>query len=409
MTRVDSHKRNFDLWIWAMVFLIILVVGVIRARLLTMPLERDEGEYAYTGQLLLQGVPPFKLAYTMKLPGTCTAYALIMAIFGQTPAGIHLGLLLINAITILMVFLLGKKLLGNYGGVTASATYAVMSLSFSVYGLAAHATHFVVLFALAGVLAFLRAIESGRLLNFFLSGLLFGLAFLMKQPGIFFSLFGVVLIVWHEIKLLKEPVGVAQPESGKPRLDWKRCFKRLMAYSLGLILPFSLTCFILWNSGVFKHFWFWIFTYSSAYGSRLSSAEGLHYLLVHFRDRSGIDVLLWLVAAVGVALLWFDRKPGDHKLIILTLLVTVSLVAVCPGLYFRQHYFVLALPAISLLVGCALVFLPKLIVQAGYPPACKALPAAAVFLDLPPDNDGTASDFLQRHAGCRHQGCLGKR
>ena len=55
MSRVDSHKRNFDLWIWAMVFLIILVVGGIRARLLTMPLERDEGEYAYTGQLLLQG------------------------------------------------------------------------------------------------------------------------------------------------------------------------------------------------------------------------------------------------------------------------------------------------------------------------------------------------------------------
>src|SRR6185312_9522727 len=112
----DSRKRSPDVWVWAAVALVILIVGVIRLRLLAIPLERDEGEYAYIGQLLLQGVPPFKLAYTMKLPGTAVAYALIMALFGQTPSGIHFGLLLINAATIVMVWLLGRKLLGTYGG-----------------------------------------------------------------------------------------------------------------------------------------------------------------------------------------------------------------------------------------------------------------------------------------------------
>jgi hypothetical protein len=38
-------------------------------------LERDEGEYAYAGQLMLQGIPPYQLAYTMKLPGPFAAYA----------------------------------------------------------------------------------------------------------------------------------------------------------------------------------------------------------------------------------------------------------------------------------------------------------------------------------------------
>jgi hypothetical protein len=41
----------------------------IRWRLREMPLERDEGEYAYAGQLLLQGIPPYQLAYNMKFPG----------------------------------------------------------------------------------------------------------------------------------------------------------------------------------------------------------------------------------------------------------------------------------------------------------------------------------------------------
>ena len=37
------------------------LVVAIRIRLLGIPLERDEGEYAYAGQLILQGVPPYKL------------------------------------------------------------------------------------------------------------------------------------------------------------------------------------------------------------------------------------------------------------------------------------------------------------------------------------------------------------
>src|SRR5882762_9918391 len=81
---------------WIVVGLTVLFVLAVRVRLRDMPLERDEGEYAYAGQLILQGVPPYKEAYNMKLPGTYAAYALIMAVFGRSPAGIHLGLALVN-------------------------------------------------------------------------------------------------------------------------------------------------------------------------------------------------------------------------------------------------------------------------------------------------------------------------
>ena len=82
---------------WLLVALAVLFVIIVRVRLRDMPLERDEGEYAYAGQLILQGVPPYKEAYNMKLPGTYAAYAAIMAVFGQSPSGIHLGLTLVNA------------------------------------------------------------------------------------------------------------------------------------------------------------------------------------------------------------------------------------------------------------------------------------------------------------------------
>ncbi len=90
-----------------------LVVGLciyVRLRLLGVPLERDEGEFAYIGQLMLKGIPPFSAAYSMKLPGISGMYALIMSIFGQTAQGIHLGLLFTNLATICLLFLLGTRI-----------------------------------------------------------------------------------------------------------------------------------------------------------------------------------------------------------------------------------------------------------------------------------------------------------
>src|ERR1700676_4001375 len=96
---------------WILVGLALLFVFVFRIPLREMPLERDEGECAHAGQLMLQGVPPYKEAYNMKLPGTYAAYAVIMAVFGQSPSAIHVGLALVNAASVVLVFLIGRKLL----------------------------------------------------------------------------------------------------------------------------------------------------------------------------------------------------------------------------------------------------------------------------------------------------------
>ena len=94
---------------WLFLVLIILFVVFVRIRLLEIPLERDEGEYAYMGQLILQGIPPYGEAYNMKFPGTYLMYAVIMAIFGQTIEGIHIGLIIVNCAAIVLMYLLGPE------------------------------------------------------------------------------------------------------------------------------------------------------------------------------------------------------------------------------------------------------------------------------------------------------------
>src|SRR5436305_10729732 len=120
MQRVNHH------WVWIILTLTILFVVTVRVRLREMPLERDEGEYAYAGQLILHGIPPYKEAYNMKLPGTYAAYAVIMALFGQTPAGIHVGLALVNAASIVLLFLIGRRLVDEMTGAIAAVSFGLL-------------------------------------------------------------------------------------------------------------------------------------------------------------------------------------------------------------------------------------------------------------------------------------------
>ena len=205
--KTDSNAKLVQFAWWALATIVFTLVVAIRIRLLGIPLERDEGEYAYAGQLILQGIPPYKLAYNMKFPGTYAAYGLIMSIFGQTIHAIHLGLLLINVATVALIYLLGRRLINPVAGITAAASYAVLSVSPSVFGLAAHATNFVVLSVLGGILLLLKeqrvtASESSQprqLVRLFASGLLFGIGMLMKQPGLLFIPFGAIYIVCNDL------------------------------------------------------------------------------------------------------------------------------------------------------------------------------------------------------------------
>ena len=350
-TNINGKLVQFA-W-WTLATIVFTLVVAIRIRLLGIPLERDEGEYAYAGQLILQGIPPYKLAYNMKFPGTYAAYALIMSIFGQTIHAIHLGLLLVNAATIALIFLVGRRLINTIAGITASASYAVLSVSPSVLGLAAHATNFVVLPVLGGILLLLKqqrvtASEPPKATQFvrlFAGGLLFGIAVLMKQPALLFIPFGAIYIIWNDLN---------------QRLSLNRILLRIVIFVTGAVLPLGVTSLILWHAGVLDRFWFWTINYAWQYGSLvpLRAAPRIFF-------RSANDVVLtgwpvWILAGFGVLMGSWDQRMRASTLFLLGFLF-FSALALCPGFYFRTHYFILVLPAVSLLAGAAISKLASLL------------------------------------------------
>ena len=318
------------------VLCIVLIILVIRYGMISVPLERDEGEYAYGGQLILQGILPYQQLYNMKLPGIYAAYAVLMTVFGQTHMGIHLGLMFINAATIVLVFLLAKQLYDSIVGLVSAAAFAIMSLLPSVQGIFANAEHFVILFAIGALWILAKALDEDRSWLLLISGFLLGCGFLMKQHGAAFILFGGLYILIEQIRF--RPV------------RWRHLFFKAGLFTVGAIIPYGITCLIFVFSGAFEKFWFWTFIYAKAYSTL--APLGVGWRLFYDRALNIIQSapLIWLLIFLGLPALVLD-KHARRRLIFVGLFFVFSVMAICPGFYFRPHYFILLLPAAALLAG----------------------------------------------------------
>ncbi len=324
--------------------LVLIGLVALRWRLLDVPLERDEGEYAYAGQLLLAGHAPFDGAYNMKLPGIYAAYAAVMAVFGQTDVGIHLGLLVASLLSTVFVYRIGERLFDAWSGLIAAAFFALLSLSPAVQGMFANSEHFVLPLALGGLLVLLGPRDSeaeahsstlrGRL-RLFAGGCLLGASFLVKQHASLFIVLGAALAVFS----------VSVP--GEER---RRAPLALACYGAGVALPYATTVLVCLIAGTFGPFWMWTFTFARAYVGLTSWERGAQNLATN----GGVLVRsAWTVAGLallGIAALFSARLPRRSRWIAGGFAVA-SAAAICPGLYFRPHYFVLLLPAAALLAG----------------------------------------------------------
>lgn len=326
-------------WIsWTILLTGLVLAFAIRIRLSDVPLERDEGEYGYAGQLVLQGVPPYVEMNNMKLPGVYYAYALFLAVFGESAKAIRFGLALWTTASAGFLFVLGRRLFGPLGGAAAAVTFATLSVSPAVLGPAAHATHFVVLPAVAGTLLLWSPPWRRDSLRAALAGLLFGIALLMKQHAAPLVLFGLCFLLFD--------VAVAR------RAGTRATISHAAAFTGAAALPYAVLCLDLALRGVFGGFWFWTVTYARQYASTIPVSGAWSSFVTALPYAVRWNLLLWILALAGLGALAFARGRRRTRVLVLGWLVA-SFLAVCPGFFFRNHYFIVMFPALGLLVGAA--------------------------------------------------------
>ena len=346
---------------WILLCGAILFSVTIRYRLAAFPMDRDEGEYAYAGQLLLKGIPPYQFAHNMKLPGTYFAYAALMSVFGQTTEGVHLGMLMVNLATIMLLYVLVRRLFDELTAGAAALIYAILSVSAPILGMTAHATHFVAYFGVAGSISLWNCLRTSDWRRAIGSGLLFGLAFLMKQQGVFLIAFGGVYLFERIVR-----------DDAVPRFQRTRDFA---LYSAGAVTPYILVCMWLWSAGVWEQFKFWTIEYAAQYVQVISLPAGISLAIQGTLIAIGANVCLWLLALLGLIRLLDEilsrSRAVEHSLAMAPVslaklnhrfaacwfvggYVVFSAMCVLPGLIFRSQYYVVMLPPLAILggVGC---------------------------------------------------------
>ena len=322
---------------------------LVRLRMLDLPLERDEGEYAYAGQLMLQGVPPYELLYSMKFPGIYAAYAGVMGLFGETAVGVRTGLLVVTTITAVLVYVLAARLFGRTSGAVAAASYGLLAIAPEALGLWGHATHFVCLFVVAAAILLSRDVTALRLFG---AGVLLGLAVLMKQPAISFAVMAALWVVTVSRQRARD----------------------LAALAAGGVAVACAAALALAGAGVFGRFWFWTIRYSREYVTSHSVVDGLFWLAVNLARIVSFAPALWILAAVGIAALW--RRGARRERVFCLGFLAAGAIATTPGFYFRPHYFIVLFPAVALIAGAALHFAPAHVRKGALAAAFLALTTA---------------------------------
>jgi len=104
-----------------MLALVLVFTAAVSIPMLDAPLERDEGEYAYAGQLMLEGVLPTS-PRTTEVPRVYAAYAVVLARSASRRER-FIGASCRECDCIGLVYVLTKRFFGSFAGVVAAASY----------------------------------------------------------------------------------------------------------------------------------------------------------------------------------------------------------------------------------------------------------------------------------------------
>lgn len=319
---LDTIKQNLTP---AKIFLFITLSLVIfvRLRLLSMPLDRDEGCWAYGGWLLLTGNPPYSYFYEVKMPGIYFLYALIMAIFGQTIEGIRTGILITILVNMFLVYKLSLKLSNDLDkGLLASSFYGILTLDYGTLSLSGYSSHFVLTFVMLSLIFLLDAIEKQKIVLFFVSGLFAGIAFLVKQPAVFFILFFILYIFL---------IGIMK--------NTKKTIINTTAFIFGALIIFLTVCFIMKVYGVFDRFWFMTVVYAFKHAGTVPINKIFKNFIFFLNITSIFFKTILFFILIYIFLILFFLKELDKKLFYLILILSCIAFS-SSGFYFRQHYFI---------------------------------------------------------------------
>ena len=319
----------------ALIAAAVLAFAAMRAPLLSVPLERDEGEYAYIAQRMLEGEVPYRDAFDQKPPGVFVAYLLAFATAGPTVEGIRFFLAAWTAATAAVLYGLVRRLAGGLAAGFALLVFALASADPRVQGHAANTENWMLLPLVLAAAACLRGWQRGDRASWLACGALAACACWFKQVAATDACLFAAAVFGDAIV-------------GRPAPGMRKALLRLALFALGGALASAPVLLYFAAAGALAPFLDAVFLHNLAYTQSSSALEGLMNLLMTLRLQLPSFGLVWGLAIAGWLLPGSTPARIRHALAAWWL---ASFAGATIGLHFRPHYFLQTLPALSALAG----------------------------------------------------------
>lgn len=313
---------------------------------LTFPLHPDEHIFISIAQGMRQGVLPYKDIADNKPPGIYVTLCLFGFILGSNLLTYRVLVILINITIGLLIYLKCRTI--KRRGVLAAGVYFLLSPYYQSNFILTEVYMTVCLVGayslMDGLDLRLKGQHGGRISRrIFIIGLLTGLAFCYKQPGLVFIVLYGVYIYWlaHE----KQSTVVKNSKTGKEKLlAYARRIKLIALYLLGVIIP--ITGFTLWliSNNIL------VIAFNQIIVHNITSYPP--YSLIETVKKSMPIILpilpLWVLCIRN----WLHKEQKASS----EYLLLFSIVAYLPFLFFRpyHHYWIPVVPFLLLSI-----FMPR--------------------------------------------------
>jgi len=346
-----SAQRNLRWACAVLLFAAIAVFVLVRVPLVSVPLERDEGEYAYIAQRLLAGDVPYRDAFDQKPPAIFFVYAAALALFGSSVEGIHLFLHAWTAATALALFGCVRRRGSAVAAAFAVLLFSVVSADPKLTGNAANTELFMLLPMVASVYCLLRASDSGASSGWWIAtGALAATACWFKQVAVTNALFAAAVAAWQFGRPSSRDVAALAR-------SWAGLVAGAVLASAPVLLGFA-------AAGAWRPFVDAVFLHNVRYSRNVGPLQGLEILGERLSEQAPSLAVCWALAVLAPILL--RRRRGSKSGFWLAWLI-VSMLGVSVGFYFRPHYFFQVLPAFAVLAGLTLgVMGERLMMRGGW-------------------------------------------
>jgi len=322
----------------ALLVLVAIVFVLARVPFVDLPLERDEGDYAYVAWRMLEGEVPYRDVFDQKPPGIYAVYAVLQGLGAGSGVAIHLLLYAWTAVCAIALHRLLRDLAGGPAAGFAALAFALLSTDPRLTATAANTESFMILPIVASWSALWRASRTGRSGPWIACGAWIAAACWFKPVA---ATNGLATVLWG--------VAAGLPAAERPLAS--ELGRRVGLLALGGALLSAPPVLALAASGGLGAFIDIVVRHNLAYSTDVGVAQGFAQLGGTLRHLAPSHAVFWLLALVGLV----ARGEASARVrLFFGVQLAAAFAGACVGLHFRPHYLVQLLPALCALAGIGL-------------------------------------------------------